>query len=532
MGKLLVSTKNRISHAKRGLSVFPEQIPDKVFIESKPEKEWSITEPYAKEWMARILDGYYGQSNFLELFHCLPEVFAPIHEIASRVADARWELRKQSNDEVDYKDADFNRLFSAPNPFNNIQQLVYMSVCYYLLTGRQFWSLNRPSILDRNNYENISSWFALPSHQVWVEQKKVDPYTCTRIDDFVKEYRVRDGISGTNGKKFEPHEVMPMVNFSLRQNYDFNKNNSPLLGAEKAIKNLIPVYEARGTIYIKRGALGFIVSRKTDDSGSVALTSTETDALLRDYNSTYGVTNGRSNIGITGQPIDYVAVGQTIKEMMPFDETAADAIAIASTLRVPRHLVPTKDMGTFSNVDISMKAFYDDVIIPMAEMFAGLWTTGMGFANYRKYVYPNYDHIDILQENKKLKAEVDRILTETAALQYEKGMITKNERQGMIGAQIIEDGDKYSFDEDNKSPMIERIGISGTESLMVILASTTMAEEAKVDALVLLFGFAKKDAKKLVVAKEVEEIDPVTGKPIDKTKINKPNDINSEETYD
>jgi len=187
---------------------------------------------------------------------------------------------------------------------------------------------------------------------------------------------------------------------------------------------------------------------------------------------------------------------------MPFEETLSDAIAIYSTLRVPRHLVPAKVQGTFSNVDASMKAFYDDVIIPLATMFAETWTVNMCFAEQRKYVVPSYDHIDLLQENKKLKAEVNKITTETAALQYEKGMITKNQRNSMVGAQVLPDGDKYASDPENQGAMIERLGIGGTQALQSILADSTMSEEAKAEALVVIFGMKESDAKKLVKPKE------------------------------
>ncbi|HYD90279.1 MAG TPA: phage portal protein [Flavobacterium sp.] len=495
------SVKPPLAVVKRD-SLIPDVIPEKVFIERKPEMEWSPDEPNLKNYIANLLDGYYSQSNFLELFHCLPEIFAPIHEIASRVADARWELRKTWNDEVDYTDEAFNRLFTSPNPFMNMQQHVYMSVCYYLLTGRLFWSRNLPSTLELR-YSNILSWFTLPSHTVHVDQiKNVDIYTCTETEDFIRGYQLRDTVIGTKGRKFEPKEVMPVVNYSLKHAYDLNRNNSPLLGADKPIKNLIPVYEARGVIYIKRGAMGFIVSRKTDDSGTVALTPDENDQLLADYQKTYGVVGGKSNLGITGQPIDYIQIGMSIKELQPFEETLADAIAIYSTLRVPRHLVPSKDAGTFSNVDASMKAFYDNVIIPLATMFADTWTNGMYFSSNRKYVYPNFDHVNYLQADKKLEAEVDKTNTETADLRYRKGMITKNERNGMVGAQTSPDGDVYATDSNNTDPVFVKLGPEGMLALQSVLDSTVMSEPAKIIALTSFFNIDEKIAKQIVKTKE------------------------------
>ena len=56
---------------------------------------------------------------------------------------------------------------------------------------------------------------------------------------------------------------MAIVNHDLKFGNQVDRFKSQLSGAHLAIKNLIPVYEARGVIYIKRGALGFLVSKKS-----------------------------------------------------------------------------------------------------------------------------------------------------------------------------------------------------------------------------------------------------------------------------
>src|SRR6187551_2296249 len=97
---------------------------DKVFVQGPFGDQYSMNDyEYSGDAPARLdrtidnlLYGQYGRQNFIQLFYCLPEIFAPINEIASRVADATWQLRKSWNDEVDYNDPDFNRLFTKPNP--------------------------------------------------------------------------------------------------------------------------------------------------------------------------------------------------------------------------------------------------------------------------------------------------------------------------------------------------------------------------------------------------------------------------------
>jgi disulfide oxidoreductase YuzD len=401
-------------------------VPDKVFVEREgPHYEWSIDEPAAlRSGIYNLLNGFYSNQNFVELFYSVPEVFAPVHEIASRVADCNFQLRKSWNDEVDYNDADFNRLFTQPNPLVSFKDFVYQAVCYEILTGRQLFFFNRPDLLA-DEYKSIIAWWNLPSHKVHVELKKnVDPYTATSLDDFVIRYR----MPLHNGNRyFDSRKVLPLCHLSLNTGFDLNDCKSHLLGAEKAIRNLIPVYEARGVIYIKRGAMGFIVSRKGDASGMVALTPAEKKATNLTVNESYGLQRNKSTIGVIESPVDFIKTSMSIQEMQPFEETLADAVAIYKCLRIPRHLVPSKDTSTYANADADMKSFYSDVIIPMAKRYAEAWTNYMKLETYRRYIHADFSHVDVLQENRKEKADVEKVEGDTFLQRFMNGVCTLND---------------------------------------------------------------------------------------------------------
>lgn len=402
------------------------EIPEKVYIEKEANNyEYSLEEPSSvKLKLNELLYGHYSHNNFIELFYCLPEVFAPVHEIAKRVSDANWQFRKDWNDEIDYKDTDFNRLFSQPNPLTSMKDFVYQAVCYEILTGKQLWFFNIPTALPQE-YKSIVGWWNLPAHLVKADLiKNKDPYTAIELKDFVSKWKMP--LNGGE-RIFETEKILSICNLNLASGNNVNDTKSLLIGAEKAIKNLIPVYEARGAIYLKRGSMGFLVSNKKDDGGAVALTKGEKKELIKDVNDTYGLTNNKATIGITNQPISFVKTQMSISEMQPFDETLADAVAIYKVLRVPRHLVPSKDNSTFSNADADMKSFYSDVIIPWAKRYAEKWTSYMNLQEYRRYIYPDYSHIDVLQINKKEKAEVDKTNGIVWAQRWSMGACTLNE---------------------------------------------------------------------------------------------------------
>lgn len=415
-------------------------VPEKVFIEreSTGHYEYSFDDARIQGYIENILDGFYSHQNFVELFHCLPEVFAPVHEIASRVSDCNWQLRKirkgggENDDQPIYTDSQFNRLFTQPNPLMAMKQFVYQAVVYEILTGKQFFYANIPSTLP-NEFNSVINWWNLQAQSVKAEvNENVDPYSATTLSDFIRKYT--QPVNGRN-RTFTTETVLPICNLSLSKSHDINTARSILRGADKPIRNLIPVYEARGTIYVKRGALGFMVSRKSDDSGLQPLTKLEKERALKDMESTYGLSRGKSPMGITDVPLDFVRTAMSIQELQPFDETLADAVAIYAVLRVPRHLVPSKDTSTYANAASDMKSFYADVIIPWAQRYAEAWTNFFKLEDNRKYIHADFSHVPVLQDNRKEKAEVDKINGTVYLQRFTSGICTLNDWIAATGAQ-------------------------------------------------------------------------------------------------
>jgi hypothetical protein len=400
-------------------------VPTKVFIE-KEDKYYEYSDTEKENFRQRLddlIDGTYSSSNFIELFNSVPEVFAPVHEIASRVADARWELRKTWNDEVDFGNTDFNRLFSKPNVLFSSRDLIYYSVCYEILTGKTLWYFNSTTVFGEDVAKNIIAWWSLPSHKVVAELKTTfDQYSATSLDDFILRYRT---VANGKNKYFQTSEVLPIFHIDAQDGANVNKCTSMLKGAAKAIKNLIPVYEARGTIYVKRGMMGFIKSNKKDASGSVGLTNKEKKAVNAEVNNEYGLTGGRSTIGVVSEDVDFIKTSMTIEEMQPFEETLADAVAIYTVLRVPTHLAPSKDKSTFNNADSEMKAFYESVIIPWAMRYAEIFTEKFKFD--RRYIYPNFDHLKILQADLKEEANTAKTNGSVWLERWKNGACSLNE---------------------------------------------------------------------------------------------------------
>jgi len=378
-----------------------------------------------------LFSGFYAAQNYLNLFYCLPEIFAPIHEIASRVADAQWELvkdfkGKDREDEVDYSNETFNALFTQPNPFQDHKTLVYWSVVYEILCGKQFWYFNKPELLP-DEWTSIKSWFNLPAPAVTINMKqRYDPWSATEVEDLVTNYSMPNGFGGQ--RLFETSNVASVLYPDAANPFkDLNRCVPIIAGAEKPIRNLIPVYEARGVIYIKRGELGFIVNKSKDQSGTIPLKQDEKDEINKERYRKHGLGAHQTPIGFTSANVDFVRTSMSIQELQPFEETLADAIAIYKVLRVPTHLAPNPKNSTFDNADQDMKIFYNDVIIPLAQKYALIWTNKMKLKDFRRFIRPSFKHIGFLQENEKEKADRDKVNGTTWLERWKNGACTLND---------------------------------------------------------------------------------------------------------
>lgn len=455
--------------------------------------------------LERAISSLNGSQNLLNLAECVPEIFAPVHEIALRVADCVWQLKRDIDDEIIYDNVDFNRLFTKPNPTQSIKQLIYEAVFYEILTGKEYFYANAPRATEAlgSFYKNTASWFNFPSQNVKVNY--VNPlslYTATSLQDIVSTFEL-------NGVKYDTDRVLPIHSLNLRNKHCPLEGRSALVSAKKAISNLIAVYEARGVIYVKRGMLGLIVSKKTDASGTVALTPNEKAAIRTEMNKDYGLTGGRDLTGVSNVPVEYVDMAMSIRDLQPFDETYADAVAIYAVLGVPKHLVPSKDNSTFANADADLKKFYTSIIIPKAKQYAEALTTFFRFDQEKKYIDVDYSHIELLQADRLAMANTFGKNVETYAKLYDANLITKNQFLIGINEDQIEGGDVYKNDVKNNEPLAVQLGVGGTQALQAIIADPNINEEAKKNIVILLFGITPADAAKIVGKNQDVKEDPL-----------------------
>lgn len=408
------------------------QLAEKSKTQIEGKTYFSLTDTdFADFWKA--LDCVYTEYNLVQLFYSVPEIFAPIHAIANRVASAKYVVKRLKDDEVVYDNKYLNALLAQPNPLQTWDEFVYEAILWRYITGNNYIYANCPDTL-KFSYENISTLINLYSYSVTaIHDERVKLWSATQMSDLVKGYRLNDGSPDVPAEK-----VLFLQFISLDKNDKKIRGKSPLLSTQKALVNLMAVYQARGKIYLSRGALGILVSKMTDAGGAVAMTADEKKQAVQDYTTNYGFGENQSPVAISGFPMDWLRIGMSIQELLPFEETQADAAAIYGVLDVPQDLMPTPKGATFENQKIANRALYQNVATPLAKKFALALTNFLKLKEVGLYIDASHDHIEVLQDNKKEMAEASKTLNESLLIQFRSGAITMNQWIAQIGGETVD----------------------------------------------------------------------------------------------
>lgn len=382
--------------------------------------------------VGKITTGEYSDFKLVLLYYSIAEIFAPIAMIANAVAAGKFVLKQVKDDEVVYDNKYMNKLLSQPNPMQNWEQFIFESIAWLYVNGKNYIYANTPDTLSVN-YRNISTLTNLYSYAVEpICEPAIKLWSATTIGDIIKGYNINDGTPTIATEKVLYQQFMSLNNNDKKIN-----GKSPLLSARKAIDNLSVVYDARNSIYTNRGALGMLVSKVYDAGGFTTLTPEEKEQVIKDYNNTYGITGGKSPIGVTGYPMEYLKIGMSIAELMPFEEAQATTAAIYSVLDVPFDLMPNAKGTTYENQKMAQRALYQKVAIPLAKQYAQSLTNFLKLNEVGLYLDATHDHIEVLQGNRKEKAETEKIENESLSIQFQNGVITLNDWITKTGGEAV-----------------------------------------------------------------------------------------------
>lgn len=274
---------------------------------------------------------------------------------------------------------------------------------------------------------------------------------------------------------------------------------SKLQAMSLPINNVIGAYESRNILINYRGALG-ILSADPGKGQYVAtpMTPEQKLELQKDFRR-YGLKAHQFQVILTTASLKWQQMGYATKDLMLMEEVQESTKSICDGLNFPPHLLGLID-PTFNNQEAAEQGLYNNAAIPDGESFYEQLSAWFKLENYNLVINKDFSHIPVLQKDKVKEAEAQRVLTEALKLQYDAGLITKDEWCISLGLNPLPNGMggvRSTDAADTKVPLASIIGVGGVQGLIQVLTAAGLSNEARAATLEIVFGVAPADALRM-----------------------------------
>ena len=373
----------------------------------------------------------YGWRDYADIYLNCPYIRAIEDYKALALSNAIFRLYKKNaknEDEEIYSHPTLN-LINNPNPLQTGQSLLGQNMLFENIYGTSFLR----GVKGMGNVFKFSKaiWaLAPPEIDVWfVNNGVVDITSKINLSEIIDKfiYSTPEGI-----KWLSNDEIIYTPSVFLSTNDALNsKINSKFETLKQSASNLMHIQESRGVVIKNRGAIGMLSpsSSNKDAAGAIPLTSDQKKEMLKEHGKLYGLTSGKHPIMIPTVSMDWKNMILPIKDLQ-LDETAlAEFNVCCDLLGVPRGIFD--DKTSYSNQSSLMKRLYQDLIIPYANKKMTIFGERLELNDM--YLKADFSHVDCLQEDKKLKAETDKVTVEKLDIMYKSGVLSKGDYRSELG---------------------------------------------------------------------------------------------------
>ena len=264
----------------------------------------------------------------------------------------------------------------------------------------------------------------------------ISPLNISSYNELIKSVKYNDGTS---------HYVVIEDTTRLRFDHiDFTRRDgsllfcrSPLFKAVRPINNLLATYSARYNVYANNGAAGYLVKKQSSNNSINEIVDPATrESILKDINERNGITGRKNFWGISSVPLEFINTLAHIKDLMPFEETLNDSIAVSSIYQLPRELVMGAEATTFNNKAEAERSVWENGLMSMTETATYNLTKALYLDKVGYQIKADYSTVSALNENQS--EEQDLISKKLANLKSLKELQPDNKDIDLQIALIIQ----------------------------------------------------------------------------------------------
>ena len=395
-------------------------------------------------WFARALFGknyFYQSTNSVqlgnkgavyidtnkpnELYYSIPQLRTIICKKKAMFANVVPIIKDKNGKVIENNISDeFYKLIYAPNVLQGFNDFLENQLEQFDVYGNQFTYKNKPSTLQR-----------FPSALWNVSPNYMKPILSGKVFDQVNK---NDIITGYEYQDTAVKKLYLSTDIMYLKHNDLDNpviGVSPLKFLKHPLSNIDGAYKFRNVIINEKGALGILSSGGTKDSmGAIPMKQGERERIENQHRKSYGINDEQMKLLITEASLTWTPMSYPTKDMMLFEEVSEDTLVLIDHFGMNVNLFASKN-ATFENVAASIKQVYSDTIQPYADKYFQSLAEFLDIEkNFGKgaYIEPSYEHLKILQENKKEGADLFKSNVESIGQLVTSNIITAEQGKKLL----------------------------------------------------------------------------------------------------
>lgn len=348
---------------------------------------------------SKILD-----ENYLSWYKTNPFVFTAINERAKAVANARFYIKTPDGEFIEN---DLTRKLNKPNQYLSRNEFLMQLMVYKGIWGTGYLYLNRlrPSeTVDRFDLLN------LPTDQVkfnddFVYRAKIDYLysllTKSKQDQFTAWYVSLDNL---NKKQLDKDNLLPFFDSPIFTNPYYSE--SKLKSQRYVVSNIQAALESQNTFLSTPGGMGMLIANGKDDISYVPLTEEQKSEVEKQIQQDYGSLTGQKNMRLVNAPVNYIETMVDVSKLKITESLTQNALILFGAYGLPKELLTAMMSGsTFENQKTAYKNYIQSTAQTEVDSIAN--SLNIAIPSTDGDLVAKFDHLPIMQENEKERAEVD-----------------------------------------------------------------------------------------------------------------------------
>ena len=193
------------------------------------------------------------------------------------------------------------------------------------------------------------------------------------------------------------------------------------------LSNIQAQYKKRNVLLENIGAIGILSAQQNDMGGAIPMSPEERDQIRKDW-----YRRSKDELLITEANVNWQPMSYPTKDLLLFEELNADKIALIDVYGLNINIFSSEKGSTFTNVRDSIRMCYTDTIIPETQQIYDSIINQFGLDEEGYYLEACFDHLPILQTDKKEEAEVRKTNSETIKSLFDMGVILTDEQHNQL----------------------------------------------------------------------------------------------------